>query len=60
MPDAEKATIIWEVYGCFKNDLKKINPKTEHIQFPSREAMEEWKRNNPDFWIIAETEEEEE
>lgn len=48
---------IWEVYGCYRGSLKKINPKTEHLQFSSREAMQEWKHNNPDFWIIAETEE---
>lgn len=57
MTDTEKAIIVWEIYGCFRSNLKKINPKTEHLQFSSRESMEEWKRNNPDFWIIAETEE---
>lgn len=63
MPDTEKATAIWEIYGIleiygrFRSDLK-INPKVERKQFPSREALEEWKSNNPDFWIIAETEEE--
>lgn len=57
MTDTEKTAVIWEIYGCFRSNLK-INPKTEHILFSSREAMEEWKRNNPDFWVVAETEEE--